>query len=174
MFQLPQVPSWEGLHPLVIHFPVVLLLIAPLFIVLGLFFRERGRCFLAAALLIMALGTVSTYVAAESGEAAGKVADKSPEMMPVLSRHQELAESTRLAFSALTVLFALLLVVPRFVKSLSKPVLALALNLVFLALYMTSTLILMNTAHQGGRLVHEFGVQSDMSWAASGSEAAPG
>ena len=36
MIQLPPIPGWYELHPLVVHFPIALLLIAPLFVLLGL------------------------------------------------------------------------------------------------------------------------------------------
>jgi uncharacterized membrane protein len=43
MIALPPIPSWEGLHPLIIHFPIVLLLIAPFLILIGAFLpREKG------------------------------------------------------------------------------------------------------------------------------------
>ena len=32
---LPPVPNWSELHPLVIHFPIALLLVAPLFVIAG-------------------------------------------------------------------------------------------------------------------------------------------
>ena len=32
MLQLPPMPTWDAMHPLLIHFPIVLLLISPLFI----------------------------------------------------------------------------------------------------------------------------------------------
>lgn len=35
MQALPPIPNWTGLHPLVIHFPIALLLVTPLFIIAG-------------------------------------------------------------------------------------------------------------------------------------------
>ena len=35
MLQFPAIPSWDALHPLIIHFPIALLLIAPIFIIVG-------------------------------------------------------------------------------------------------------------------------------------------
>jgi uncharacterized membrane protein len=158
--ELPPIPSWDGLHPLIIHFPVALLLVAPIFVVLGVLFKESGRGFLAAALILMVLGTASAYLAVETGEAAGELADRSPEINPVLLNHQKLAERTRLVFTALTVVFAALLLVPALLKREPKRPLALVLYSLFLLLYAGGTLVLANTAHNGGRLVHEFGVRA--------------
>ena len=59
MQALPPIPSWTELHPLVIHFPIALLLVAPLFIIIGMIVNpQKGRPFLIAALILMLLGTV--------------------------------------------------------------------------------------------------------------------
>jgi uncharacterized membrane protein len=158
MFTPPPLPGWNGLHPLVIHFPVALLLVAPLFIVLGIVFQKSVRCFLLAALVIMVLGTAATFVAVPTGEAAARLAVRTDEMAPVLTRHQDFAEKTRLAFTVLTVLFAAGVVVAKFFR-LGRLVSALLL-LAFLALYTGAALLLANTAHNGGRLVHQFGVHA--------------
>jgi uncharacterized membrane protein len=41
MNYLLHLPGWNALHPLVIHFPIVLLLIAPLFIVASFFLSKE-------------------------------------------------------------------------------------------------------------------------------------
>jgi uncharacterized membrane protein len=160
MFTLPPVPSWSGLHPLVIHFPIVLLLIAPLFVVIGAALSPRkAKAYLLSALLLMVLGTVSTYFAVETGEEAGKLADRTPQINQVLQHHEELAERTRLSFTILSVVFAAIVALPMVLKRDSRTFTT-ALPIVFLFLYSGAAVFLVNTAHNGGRLVHEFGVQA--------------
>lgn len=158
--EFPPIPSWDGLHPLIIHFPVALLLVAPVFVVLGALWKKHGRGVLIAALILMALGTASAYVAVETGEAAADLVDRSPAIKPVLHHHQQLADRTRLVFTGLTAAFALLLFVPALVKREPKRPVALALYAGFLLLYAAGAVLLADTAHNGGRLVHEFGVRA--------------
>jgi uncharacterized membrane protein len=160
MFQLPPVPAWEGLHPLIVHFPIVLLMVAPLFVLIGaLVPRRHSRSFMISALILMLLGTIASYVAIETGEAAGKIATRTPEINRILERHGELAEQTRLSFTVLTVVFAGVLIVPALVKRENR-ITTTILPLAFLLIYGGGVVLLANTAHNGGRLVHEFGVQS--------------
>lgn len=162
MFHLPPIPTWDGLHPLIIHFPIALLFVAPLLVVLGAILPPaKGRPMLWSALILMALGTASVFVAIATGEAAGKLADRTPEITATIQHHEALAERTRIVFSSLTAAFGLLLVVPLLRRGhqpgrLSSTV----LPLVFLVLYGGGMLLLTQTADQGGRLVHQFGVQA--------------
>ena len=95
MLTLPPIPNWQAIHPLIVHFPIALLLIAPLFIVIGAALEpERRFPFLLVALILMALGTRATFVAASSGEAAGELAENVPQAKAVLDQHEELAEIT--------------------------------------------------------------------------------
>jgi uncharacterized membrane protein len=158
--EFPPLPSWDGLHPLVIHFPVALLLVAPVLVVLGACWKRHASGLLMAALVIMVLGTAAAYVAVETGEAAAELADRTPEINPVLHHHQHLAERTRLVFTGLTVVFAAIVLVPAFLKREIKRPLQMAIYALFLILYAGGALLLANTAHNGGRLVHEFGVRA--------------
>jgi len=158
--EFPPIPSWDGLHPLIIHFPIALLLAAPLFVIVGVFWKKHGFAFLVAGLLLMAMGTAAAYVSVETGEAAAELADRTPELNPVLSHHQKLADRTRLVFTGLTALLAVLVFVPALLKKEMKRTLALPLFAVFLLLYAGGAVLLANTAHNGGRLVHEFGVRA--------------
>jgi uncharacterized membrane protein len=154
-------PTIDSAHPIIVHFPIALLLVAPLFVVIGLVLHKRGTPFRVSALILMVLGTIGTFVAVLTGEAAGELAIKTPDIAGAIGHHEEMAERTRLFFSILTVVFAAILVAPRFVPALRKrawiPVTA---TLVFLGAYMGAALLLVNTGHEGGRLVHEYGVRA--------------
>jgi len=162
MFELPPIPTWDGLHPLIVHFPIALLLVAPLFVVLALLWRSHAKPLMIVALVLMALGTVASYVAVSTGQAAGTLAERSPEVNPVLEHHEELAERTRLIFTVLTVVFAGLLAGPLVFRREMARGAAVVLSLLFLAVYGAGTVVLANTAHNGGRLVHEFGIRTLM------------
>ena len=158
---LALVPSWNGLHPLIVHFPIALLLVAPLFVILGMAIGPlKGRPFLVSALVLMALGTSSIFVAVESGEAASEIVSSNSAGKAVLLQHQNLAETTEVFFTLLTVVLAVLLYVPRLLRRELGPQVNVALLAVFLLFYITAVLFLVNTAHRGARLVHEFGVKA--------------
>jgi uncharacterized membrane protein len=161
MLQFPPLASWDAIHPLIIHFPIALLLLTPFLIVVGaLRSPERARTILYVALGIMIVGTAGTYLAVASGETAAQLAERSPQVNAVLEHHEELAEATRVAFSVLTVVFAAILLIPEVLKKTSNRILSRFLPLAFLVLYGGGVMLLANTAHNGGRLVHEFGVRA--------------
>ncbi len=161
MFQLPPIPTLDGLHPLIIHFPIGLLLVAPVFILIGALVEpRRGRMFLIAALILLILGTGAIFIAVESGEAAGKLADRTPQISAILENHEELAERTKLVFSVLTFILALVIFLPGLLKREVPRAAYVAVPIVFLFFYAAGMLLLTNTAHNGGRLVHEFGVHA--------------
>jgi len=161
MFQIPPMPTWDGLHPLIIHFPIALLFVAPVFIVIGALLPWRkGRPLFYSALLLMVLGTVSIFFAIETGEAAGKLAERTPEINTALEQHESLAENTRLTFSILTVLFAGVLIAPLIGRREPGRTASTVLPLVFVVLYGGGMLLLANAADQGGRMVHEMGVHA--------------
>ena len=97
-----------------------------------------------------------------ASEAAGKLADRSPEVNAVLEHHEELAETTRLVFTVLTAVFAALVLAPVALKREPGEVATIGVAVLFLAVYGAGTLVLANTAHNGGRLVHELGVRALM------------
>lgn len=173
MMHFPSLPGWHGLHPLIVHFPVALLIVAPLFLVLSLVFGRYSRQFMLAAWILMVLGTTAAFLAVATGSAAGKLVERSPEIQEALEHHEELGETTRLIFAGLSGIFAALLFGPRLLRrDLRRPVLV-TLSLVFLVLYGEGIVLLANTAHQGGQLVHGLGVRALVSTAAENPASAP-
>ena len=151
------IPGWQGLHPLVVHFPIALLTVAPILIVVGLFLK-RAPAFLGAALLVMALGTAGAWVAVASGAAAAHVVEGTPGVEPLLERHEEMAETARTMFTVLTLVFGALVAVPLAIKTELGRSLRVASYGGLLAVYAAALVYLANTAHQGARLGHEKGV----------------
>src|ERR1039457_1995044 len=103
MATLPLIPDWQQLHPLIVHFPTALLLVVPIFILIGILRSPKSALpFLLSGLILMVLGTIASYVALSTGLAAGSQTRLPLEINAVLKHHQSLAETTALTFSALT------------------------------------------------------------------------
>lgn len=162
MPELPPIPGWDGLHPLIVHLPIGLLLAAPVLIILGMIFRDGRRLFSIAALVVMLMGTVGAHVAVETGEAAAELVERTPQVSAVLERHQELAETTRTFFTILTAVFAAILLVPLLLRKQPRRGVFVVVNLAFLVVYAGAAAFLADTGHHGGRLVHELGVHAWM------------
>jgi ABC-type Fe3+-siderophore transport system permease subunit len=65
------------------------------------------------------------------------------------------------------VIFAAIVVAPAAFRRLQGPTFRIVLPLMFLLFYGAGVVVLANTAHHGGRLVHELGVQALMTPAAA-------
>lgn len=156
----PPMPTWDSLHPLIIHFPIALLMVAPLFVLAGLVCKDCGKWIHLAALALMVMGTLGAFVAVSTGEAAAELALRTPAVEAALEHHEEMAETTQVVFAILTSIYALLVIVP---WAMRKPLPARVLipaHGAFVLLFGGSLVLLVNTAHQGGLLVHEYGVHA--------------
>ncbi len=160
---LPELPSWDGLHPLVVHFPVVLLLVGPLLLIGGWFRRPGGTGAVIAALVLMTMGTVSALVSIETGKAAAEMADRTEAVMPVVADHAASAKLTTITFAILTVLTLLLAIVfERPASHVKQRIRGIAYTFLLLAC-LGAGLLVARTGHLGGQLVHEFGLKADLS-----------
>jgi uncharacterized membrane protein len=134
MPQFPPFPTWDSLHPMIIHFPIVLLLVSPLFLLIS--------------------------AAAASGEAAGRLAERGGPVDAVLESHEDLATQSEVIFSVLSVVMLGIVALPRILRREETRLTTTWIPLSFLVLYCVGILFVVNTAHAGGRLVHEFGVHA--------------
>jgi uncharacterized membrane protein len=171
---LPPWPGWDAAHPLVVHFPVALLMIAPLFVVLAILSPKHAGALSFSALVLLVLGTAAAFVAVETGEATAELALHTDAITPVLAHHEELGHLTRNVFTVLTTLYAIVLIVPFVSKKAARPAFRVAANVVMLALLAAGSLLVANTGHLGGRLVHELGVRAMWPPAPAAAPQAPG
>jgi uncharacterized membrane protein len=162
IFSLPALPPWEQLHPLVVHFPIALLLVAPIFVVLALLWKKYTRGLLVAATLLVVLGAAGAVLAVETGEAGEEIAERTAYAARLLHEHEELAETARtFAIILASVLssgtIAYLFATRKPETRVSRPLL-LVLGIAYLLLHSAGCLVLANTAHAGGKLVREGGL----------------
>ena len=146
-------PPWSHLHPLIVHFPIALLLVAPALVVLGLALPELRPGLHAAALALLLAGTLGTLAALVTGEAAAASAQRTAALRVALDRHEHFAQLAALLFALLTLLFATLFFWARFRREAP-----LGLYLLWLAAAAGAMPVLALAAHFGGRMVHELGL----------------
>jgi uncharacterized membrane protein len=171
---IPPIPAWEGLHPLVIHFPIALLLVVPLGLLASLVLPAARRPVIVGTFVLMALGAGSIVLATMTGEAAGEAAENTPAAKAILERHEDLAELSRNIFLALTGVYALVVLLPALMRKSAGRALQTGIGIAFLLVYLASGTVLARAAHEGGRLVHEVGVHASMgATAATVNSAAP-
>lgn len=174
MFELPPMPTWDSLHPLIIHFPIALLFLSPIFIgISAALTPPKGRPFLIAALIVLLLGTASLFIATSTGKAAGELAERGGPVDKVLASHEALASETKLIFSGLSAILLGMFFLPRILHRQETRIFSTVLPLAFLVLYSVGILFLVNTSHEGGMLVHQFGVHALPPGDASHPESAP-
>ena len=161
MFGFPPLPPFEGLHPIAVHFPIGILMIVWIPIVLGLLCKKHRAGWLNAALLLLALGTLTLFGAVLTGEATEDVVDQSSQLIEnAIHDHEELGELVRTLFIAITIRYAAVLLAYNKVADSKKKPVALIGGLIFLLSYTFGTMTLANVGHQGGILVHDLGIHA--------------
>lgn len=164
---LPPIPPYEGLHPIVVHFPIALLSIAPVFVLLAAVWKSQTRSMLAASLVLCVLGTAFAFLALSTGEATEQFAEAISAAKATLHEHEELAEMARNLFIGITILLGVATLIVWRVHDRLKPAGRWIGTAVLLAAFAFPLITLANAAHEGGKLVHLYGVRAPLAGSAS-------
>ncbi len=163
MFNLPPLPAWDAIHPIIVHFPIALLAVAPLFVLLALFPRPWGRAFALAAMVLIVLGTSGTWLAVASGEETEHSITIPEASDPIVHEHEEQGELARNLFTGLAAVFAVwTLIIATFVKKPRMGIIDRVFLVIYLLLHLAALTVLLNAASIGGRLVHVHGLHAPM------------
>lgn len=157
---MPTLPPWDALHPVAVHFPVAFLVLAPLLTLVALLSREGRVGMTRVAFLVALLGAMGASLAVQTGEATEDRARIPEAAESVLHEHEEMAERAPLFAWGLAIGLGALVLIPMVRKREMKTRSARAVLGMLLVLQLAATLYIANTAHLGGRLVHEFGVRA--------------
>ena len=161
MFGLPPLPPYEGLHPLVVHFPIGILLIAWLPMLIALIDKKRRHTWFASAAMLLIVGTTACFAATITGEAADEIIGATTDQVSTaIHEHEETAETARNLFIAATIVFLAVWITGAKISDKKKPMVAVAGGALVVASYVVAALALANAGHLGGLLVHEYGIQA--------------
>jgi uncharacterized membrane protein len=155
-------PRYEGLHPMVVHFPIALLLVAPVFIVLAMCLKKQAKAMLLSALVLVLMGTAFAFLATSTGEAAEDFVPDVTAARVVLGAHEEQAEMARNLFAGVALLLAVVTAVVWVRDTKLKHSHVVMMCGLMLLVYVWPAVVLMNAGHEGARLVHEFGARAPM------------
>lgn len=133
-------------HPLIVHFPIALLLTSILADLLALL--RPGSVFKEVAFFLLILGVIGAIVAGMSGDRAAETVSDLPALRGVIEQHEDFATGTIWLFLALLLSRLYMVIKGRFVS-------------IFRTVYIVVSLIagglLVATGYSGGKLVYEYG-----------------
>lgn len=141
------------LHPMIVHFPIALLLTGLLFDIVGFF--SKGNFFSKTGFYLLILGALGVFAAYLSGTYAGSGITEQGALKQALETHEGAAQLT-LWLVGITAVFRVILEVLRQYRG--------ALKAVALVLFLASALSIARTGYYGGELVykHAAGVELNL------------
>ncbi|NDC37245.1 MAG: hypothetical protein EBZ48_04240 [Proteobacteria bacterium] len=102
---IPEMWRLELLHPVLVHFPIALLLVASVFEVASLIGSVEHRKFLrGTTVLLFVLGTAAAWAAVWAGEEAGDIVQRTLCSPDILELHEDWGERSAWIFTLVTVL----------------------------------------------------------------------
>lgn len=159
---LPTLPTWDNLHPLIVHFPIVLLTIAGLPLLLSIVWHKQRTTMLFIAATLLVMGTIGAFLALSSGEASEHSIPMPREMRRFVHEHEEMAELTRNVFIVVTILTAGLSIAAFRIRTKPKAKFVVVGCVLMLLGYVFGALALANTGHLGALLVHKHGLHANL------------
>lgn len=148
-------PPWNHIHPAIVHFPIALLTVAPLLVLVGLLWPAQRRGIHTSALILLVLGVGGLFLALASGDAVERFAKATPALLAGVREHELLAQKTTLVFGLLVLTFMVLWGLPLLRRREVPRNLERGLLMLWLLLSLGGVLILAQTGHAGGHLVHD-------------------
>ncbi len=139
------------LHPAIVHFPIVLILLGTLVAVGAVFFKRWHFPVISAVLF--ALGGVGAVAATWSGEEDGeKVKSESPAFEETMDQHEEWGERTRNA-----AILAAMLGIGSVALARKFPRVAQGASIATAVVAIGASYCVAETGHYGGQLVYKHG-----------------
>ncbi len=147
---MPLLPEWApNVHPLIVHFPIALLITALVFDLGAIIFKNKIWLRSGAGMLYI-LGALAALAAYLSGQQAGDAAAIPPTAHPTLSEHADLALYTVWFFGIYGLLRLFLL--------WKKPVEKTVVTIIIFLIGLVGMGLLYETAEHGAELVFRHGV----------------
>lgn len=147
MFAILSLPN--PLHPAVVHFPIVLLLLGAVAAVAAVFLRRWQLPGIVAALFV--LGAAGTVVAVQTGDREGELEGEAPAIESLVDEHEEWAERTQVA----AIVVAVLAIGAAFITR--WPAATRTLGVATAVGALVSAWCVIETGHHGGQLVYRHG-----------------
>jgi uncharacterized membrane protein len=159
----PSLPPWEAVHPALVHFPIGILVIAPLLMILAAVWRKARLPLAVAGLVVLLAGTIGAQLAVMSGEAAADVVPEHSEAVAeLIHEHEELAETARTLFAVLTFCYAMIVLLAAKLRERLKAGVWEVQHFLMVIAVLAGLGVLYNAAEYGGYLVHHHGIHAPL------------
>ena len=163
-------PDWApNVHPLVVHFPVALLVVAAFVDAVALAVRQRAPWVRASAVGLYTLGALGTAAAFLTGRDASESVDLPAAALPTLNAHADGA----LWLVWFAGLYALVRVAALWLDGRGREPGRLAIHAPLAAVGLVGLFLVYETAEHGGELVYRHGVAVAAAASAPAPEAPP-
>lgn len=140
----------DPLHPAIVHFPIVLILLGSAVAVAAVFWRKHHLPLIAGA--ILALGAAGAWVAVETGESDGGLVENSfGQAESLLDAHEDWAKRTLTAATLAAVIAITSAGLVRFPRMARAVAVAAAVSAI------GASYAVYETGHRGGELVFKHG-----------------